>query len=56
MLLGASASRVRRCHRAIARYKERDSHCDGPLRIACQQYACEHGIDRPDVTGWKWPF
>jgi len=25
-------------------------------RIACEQYAYRHGIDRPDVTAWKWPF
>jgi xylulose-5-phosphate/fructose-6-phosphate phosphoketolase len=25
-------------------------------RIACQQYACRYGIDRPDITAWKWPF
>jgi xylulose-5-phosphate/fructose-6-phosphate phosphoketolase len=25
-------------------------------QIACEQYAYEHGIDRPDITGWKWPF
>jgi xylulose-5-phosphate/fructose-6-phosphate phosphoketolase len=25
-------------------------------RIACQQYAFQHGIDRPDITSWKWPF
>jgi xylulose-5-phosphate/fructose-6-phosphate phosphoketolase len=25
-------------------------------RIACQQYAFQSGIDRPDITGWKWPF
>ena len=25
-------------------------------RIACAQYACRHGIDRPDITAWKWPF
>jgi xylulose-5-phosphate/fructose-6-phosphate phosphoketolase len=25
-------------------------------QIACQQYAFEHGIDRPDVASWKWPF
>jgi phosphoketolase len=25
-------------------------------RIACQQYAFQHGIDRLDITGWKWPF
>jgi xylulose-5-phosphate/fructose-6-phosphate phosphoketolase len=25
-------------------------------RIACEQYAYQHGIDRPDITSWKWPF
>jgi xylulose-5-phosphate/fructose-6-phosphate phosphoketolase len=25
-------------------------------RIACEQYAYRHGIDRPDITAWKWPF
>jgi xylulose-5-phosphate/fructose-6-phosphate phosphoketolase len=25
-------------------------------RIACEQYAYRHGIDRPDITSWKWPF
>jgi xylulose-5-phosphate/fructose-6-phosphate phosphoketolase len=24
-------------------------------RIACEQYAYKHGIDRPDITGWKYP-
>jgi len=24
--------------------------------IECLAYAHENGIDRPDVTGWKWPF
>jgi xylulose-5-phosphate/fructose-6-phosphate phosphoketolase len=24
-------------------------------RIACEQYAYEHGIDRPDITDWKYP-
>jgi xylulose-5-phosphate/fructose-6-phosphate phosphoketolase len=24
-------------------------------RIACEQYAYEHGIDRPDIAGWKYP-
>ncbi|NES70262.1 MAG: hypothetical protein F6K24_36140, partial [Okeania sp. SIO2D1] len=23
-------------------------------QIACQNYAYEHGIDRPDVVNWKW--
>ena len=25
-------------------------------QIACEQYAYQHGIDRPDITAWKWPF
>ena len=25
-------------------------------RIVCEQYAFRHGIDRPDITAWKWPF
>ncbi|MEO8592067.1 MAG: phosphoketolase family protein [Candidatus Solibacter sp.] len=25
------------------------------LQIACRQHAYEHGIDSPDITGWRWP-
>ena len=25
-------------------------------RIACEQHAYRFGIDRPDITAWKWPF
>ncbi len=25
------------------------------MQIDCRNYAYEHGIDAPDVTGWKWP-
>jgi xylulose-5-phosphate/fructose-6-phosphate phosphoketolase len=25
-------------------------------QIACRHYAHEHGIDRPDVLEWRWPF
>jgi xylulose-5-phosphate/fructose-6-phosphate phosphoketolase len=25
-------------------------------QIACKQHAYEFGMDRPDVTEWKWPF
>ncbi|MEW6037614.1 MAG: phosphoketolase family protein [Pseudomonadota bacterium] len=25
------------------------------LQIACRQYAHEHGIDMPEVAGWRWP-
>jgi xylulose-5-phosphate/fructose-6-phosphate phosphoketolase len=26
------------------------------LQIECQNYAYEHGTDKPEVAGWKWPF
>lgn len=25
-------------------------------QIACTAYAYEHGIDRPDIVNWKWPY
>ena len=25
-------------------------------QILCRNYAFEHGIDKPDVAGWKWPY
>ncbi len=25
-------------------------------QIACRHYAHQHGIDRPDVLEWRWPF
>jgi xylulose-5-phosphate/fructose-6-phosphate phosphoketolase len=25
-------------------------------QIACRNHAYEHGIDSPDITGWRWPF
>jgi xylulose-5-phosphate/fructose-6-phosphate phosphoketolase len=25
-------------------------------QIACRNYAFKHGIDKPDVAGWKWPY
>jgi len=25
-------------------------------RIACQEYAYRFGIDRPEITDWKWPY
>ena len=25
-------------------------------QIACKNHACEFGLDRPEVTDWKWPF
>ena len=26
------------------------------MQIACRRYAHEHGIDRPDMVEWRWPF
>ncbi|MGH9822681.1 MAG: hypothetical protein ACREDR_05450, partial [Blastocatellia bacterium] len=26
------------------------------MQIACRQYAHEHGIDKPEVVAWRWPF
>ena len=26
------------------------------MQIACRQFAHEHGIDKPEVTEWRWPF
>jgi xylulose-5-phosphate/fructose-6-phosphate phosphoketolase len=25
-------------------------------QIACTHYAYEHGVDRPDIVDWKWPY
>ena len=25
-------------------------------QIACRQYAHQHGVDRPDVLDWRWPY
>jgi xylulose-5-phosphate/fructose-6-phosphate phosphoketolase len=25
-------------------------------QIRCRNYAHEHGTDKPDVAGWKWPY
>lgn len=25
-------------------------------QISCRNYAYEHGTDRPDAAGWKWPY
>jgi len=26
------------------------------MQIACRNYAFEHGTDKPDVAGWRWPY
>jgi xylulose-5-phosphate/fructose-6-phosphate phosphoketolase len=39
--------------------KVRGSHAREALRnqqIDCQAYAFEHGIDKPEITDWKWPL
>ncbi|MBL8376061.1 hypothetical protein [Accumulibacter sp.] len=25
-------------------------------QLACRRYACEHGIDLPEVVTWRWPW
>jgi xylulose-5-phosphate/fructose-6-phosphate phosphoketolase len=44
--------RVPRLQRIGAHAKEefRDS------QIACRRHAYEHGIDSPEISGWKWPY
>ena len=35
------------------------AHAKGRFRneqIACRNYAYEHGIDKPEVVNWKWPY
>jgi xylulose-5-phosphate/fructose-6-phosphate phosphoketolase len=26
------------------------------MKIACRLYAHEHGIDKPEVVAWRWPY
>ena len=26
------------------------------LQIGCRRHAYEHGIDSPEISGWKWPY
>ncbi|HEV8137385.1 MAG TPA: phosphoketolase family protein [Pyrinomonadaceae bacterium] len=26
------------------------------MQLVCRQYAHDHGIDRPDIAEWRWPF
>jgi xylulose-5-phosphate/fructose-6-phosphate phosphoketolase len=44
--------RVPRLQVAGAHVKERLRE----MQIECRQYAYEHGIDKPEVDGWTWPF
>ena len=43
----------------IPRYRDTGSEVREALlneQIACKNYAYEFGIDRSDITDWKWPF
>jgi len=44
--------RVPKLQRIGAHAKERFRN----LRIQCVNYAHEHGIDKPDVAAWTWPY
>jgi len=44
--------RTPRLQRIGAHAKERFRN----LQIDCRSHAYEHGIDSPEITGWKWPF
>jgi xylulose-5-phosphate/fructose-6-phosphate phosphoketolase len=26
------------------------------MQIECRNYAYEHGIDKPEIDDWVWPF
>jgi xylulose-5-phosphate/fructose-6-phosphate phosphoketolase len=26
------------------------------MQIDCQNYAYEHGVDKPEIDQWKWPY
>jgi xylulose-5-phosphate/fructose-6-phosphate phosphoketolase len=35
------------------------AHAKEKLRneqIACRRYAHEHGIDKPEINNWRWPY
>ena len=44
--------RVPRLHVSGAHVKEKLRD----MQIDCRNYAHEHGVDKPDVDGWTWPF
>ncbi len=42
----------------IARLEKIRGHAKEKFRnrqIACRRYAYQHGIDAPEITGWRWP-
>jgi xylulose-5-phosphate/fructose-6-phosphate phosphoketolase len=43
----------------VPRLQVAGAHVKEALRdrqIECRNYAYEHGIDKPDVDEWVWPF
>ena len=44
--------RIPKLQRIGAHAKEEFRDC----QIACRRYAYEHGIDSPEISGWKWPI
>ena len=44
--------RVPRLQRSGAHAKERFKD----MQIECRNYAHANGVDKPEITGWKWPF
>jgi xylulose-5-phosphate/fructose-6-phosphate phosphoketolase len=43
----------------VPRLKVAGAHAKEKFRntqIDCKNYACEHGVDRPDAASWKWPY
>jgi len=44
--------RTPRLQRIGAHAKERFRN----LQIDCRNYAWEHGIDSPEINGWRWPY
>jgi len=43
----------------VPRLQATGAHAKEKLRneqIACRNYAYEHGIDKPEVVEWRWPF
>ena len=44
---------------AVPALRVAGAHAKEELRnrqIACQHYAYEHGIDKPEIEQWKWPY
>jgi xylulose-5-phosphate/fructose-6-phosphate phosphoketolase len=43
----------------VPRLKVAGAHAKEKFRneqIACVNYSHEHGVDKPDAAGWKWPY